>query len=302
MMHAAVEQLLAVQNGDGGWGARAGARSNTEVTALAVAALNAAGRDLGDGSVARGVRWLVSRQRDDGSWPLRDDLPGTSWATGTAVLTLTISDRHRAAVERGARWLLDHRGQTLGWLASILYRVVPGTMPVRLNPDLRGWAWTSGAFSWVEPTAYGLLVLKKLRSALPASSVSEHIDEAERLLADRMCEGGGWNYGNSRVLGAAVPPYPDTTALALIALQDRPTDPVSRRSLDALSTMLEQIETGLSLGWAIVCFGLHGRPTAALRARLDRLYGATGFMQESRAVAVGLLASTATAGVFGLGR
>ena len=300
MMRAALDQLIATQNGDGGWGARAGARSNTEVTALAVAALSAAGRDPADGSVARGLGWLASRQRDDGSWPLREDLPDTSWATGLAVLALTLSDRHRDAAERGARWFLGHRGLPLGWVASILYRVVPSKMPVRLNPDLRGWSWTAGAFSWVEPTAYGLLVLKKLRRAVHASGVVEQIDEAERLLADRMCEGGGWNYGNSSAFGVAVPPYPDTTALALIALQDRPADPGSRHSLDALAAMLEQVESGLSLGWAIVCFGLHGRATDALRARLDRLYRATGFLGESRAVAVGLLASTSSAGVFGL--
>jgi hypothetical protein len=154
----------------------------------------------------------------------------------------------------------------------------------------------------VEPTAYGLLALKKLRPSLRATEVAEQIDEAERLLADRMCDGGGWNYGNSVVYGVAVPPYPDTTALALIALQDRRIDSISRRSLDALATMLEQVESGLSLGWAILCFGLHGRATDALRARLDRLYGATGFLGELRAVAVGLLASTSTAGVFGLAR
>jgi hypothetical protein len=298
MMRAALDQLIATQNGDGGWGARAGARSNTEVTALAVAALSAAGRHPGDASVARGIAWLASRQRDDGSWPLRDDLPDTCWATGVAVLALTVSDRHRDAAERGARWLLDHRGRAIGWLASIVYRTMPGKMSVRANPDLRGWSWASNTSSWVEPTAYGLVVLKKLRPALRGTGAAEQIDEAERLLADRMCEGGGWNYGNSTVLGVALPPYPDTTALALIALQDRRADPGARRSLDALGTMLEEVESGLSLGWAIVCFGLHGRPTDALRARLHRLYGATGFLGESRAVAVGLLASSTTAGVF----
>jgi hypothetical protein len=56
------------------------------------------------------------------------------------VLALTVSDRHRDAAERGARWLLDHRGRAIGWLASIVYRTMPGKMSVRANPDLRGWS------------------------------------------------------------------------------------------------------------------------------------------------------------------
>ena len=38
------------------------------------------------------------------------------------------------------------------------------------------------------------------------------------MLLDRRCRDGGWNYGNRRVLGADLPSYPETTALALMAL------------------------------------------------------------------------------------
>ena len=32
-----------------------------------------------------------------------------------------------------------------------------------LDPYLSGWPWTAGAFSWVEPTSYSLIALKKLK-------------------------------------------------------------------------------------------------------------------------------------------
>ena len=49
----------------------------------------------------------------------------------------------------------------------------------------------------------------------------ERLEQAERLLFDRQCAGGGWNYGNSEVLGQKLHAYVPTTALALLALQDR---------------------------------------------------------------------------------
>lgn len=53
-----VRWLLGAQNGDGGWGGAGGTPSSIEETALAVAALAAAGES---GSVLRGAEWLVRR-------------------------------------------------------------------------------------------------------------------------------------------------------------------------------------------------------------------------------------------------
>jgi hypothetical protein len=81
------------------------------------------------------------------------------------------------------------------------------TLPFRMDPYVPGWSWTAGAFSWVEPTAYALLALKKLRAGLPAAQTEKRLQQGERLLYDRMCVDGGWNYGNAHVLGEAVPPF-----------------------------------------------------------------------------------------------
>ena len=64
--------------------------------------------------------------------------------------------------------------------------------------------------------------------------MSKELGRGEMLVYDRMCENGGWNYGNSKVLGEALWPYPDVTAVALIALQDRAASEANQKSLRAL--------------------------------------------------------------------
>ena len=289
MMPAAGLQFLQkTQNADGGWGALPTRQSNTEATALAVLALASWPQARAE-HVERGLRWLIELQNSDGSWPLRRGLLHGSWTTALATLALASFDEHHARAVSGARWLLGHRGRSMGWLASLAYRLVPEKMAVRLDPDLRAWSWTPDGFSWVEPTAYALIALKRLRGDV-AGAVGAHIREAERLLYDRMCDGGGWNHGNSNAYGVAIPPYPETTALALIALQDRQAEPANRESLQRLGALLAEIESGLSLSWAILCFSTSGQDVAVWQRRLIRLYASSGFLGETRVVALALLA------------
>ena len=165
MIEKPIDFLLKAQNPDGGWGAEKGNRSNTEATSFAILALNA----LRDKSLAKnidqGLSWLIDQQNSDGSFPLNVQLNEGSWTTAPAILSLTPFEAHRQRALRAADWLLLQRGRGLGWLLSLIHLLAPQKQAVRLNPDLKGWGWMPGTFSWVEPTAYALIALKKLDTA-----------------------------------------------------------------------------------------------------------------------------------------
>ena len=113
-------------------------------------------------------------------------------------------------------------------LAAALVRtkgvVIPPSTINRQNNALQGWAWTTDTFSWVESTATCLLGLKRLFAPHARQMSERALAEAEALLVDRVCREGGWNHGNANMLGKDLPAYVPTTALALLALHDRPTE------------------------------------------------------------------------------
>jgi hypothetical protein len=290
MIAEARRMLLDGQNADGGWGAVKGRQSNTESTSLAILALRFLRDPAVGSSLRRGLNWLIQHQKTDGSWPFSASARVRSWTTALAILTLANADGEEQRALKGAKWALAQEGSRFGWLTSWWLTVSGQREKLHLNPDLKGWPWITGAFSWVEPTSYFLLALKKLRPSLSESNVHERIRQGEMLLYDRMCDGGGWNYGNSRVLGETLWPYPDVTAVALIALQDHRGIEPNNAGVRALQMMLKDVDSGFALSLGTVCLSLYGYDVAEWRRKLISNFEKTGFLAESKTLALYLLA------------
>ena len=290
MINAAIDLLLGAQNEDGGWGAVKGKRSNTESTSFALMALKSLENKLFDRQTTAGLKWLLQHQRDDGSWSLNDSSKQGSWTTPIAVLALLSFQDQREHALRAAKWILTQQGRKPGWLATLLVRLSLVKKMTELDPYLSGWSWTAGAFSWVEPTSYSLMALKKLKRSLAGTNCDERIRQGEMLIYDRMCENGGWNYGNSKVLGEALWPYPDVTAVALIALQDQTTSAVNQKSLRVLDATMRETASGTALGWGILCLTLYNQDVREWKEILEKSFEKTRFLDETKTVALALLA------------
>jgi len=242
-------RLRALRNADGGYPPVAGVPSEPEPTALAALALDDAG--------AR--KWLEDRQRNDGGWILGPDALRNDSATPLAAIALAPGQRSDLAVD----YLVSHRGQALANDPRFPH-----------DPNTRGWGWTSATFGWVEPTAHGLLALRLLRP-----SVTNEIADAHRLLEDRECSVGGWNYGNREVLGVQLEPYLQTTAAAVIALQD-PADPLVTRGVAVIERLWNAERGGLGLAMALAGLRLVGQASADVEDGLTKLVTDTDLLQD----------------------
>ena len=290
MINEAMTLLLRTQNSDGGWGASAGKRSNTESTALAVAALGTVADKSWVAGVERGIRWLLQQQNPDGSWPLNEVAKEGSWTSALAIIALSAYPEHREAARKAARWLVQQEGSKPGLLAQIILFVTGKSNVNEINNDLIGWSWVPNSFSWVEPTSYALIALKKSRLLLSETNVVERIRQGEAVIYDRMCKEGGWNYGNSKVLDYALWPYPDITAVALIALQDRAAETANQTSLASLRKTARETDSGLALSWGTICLDLYGQNTDDWKKLIAKRFEKTRFLGETKSLALSIIA------------
>ena len=246
--------LLKTRNPDGGWGYRAQTRSRIEPTCWALLSL---GHNTG-------------RQPDTsvlGRWPKHDqwfiDVAGAApnYAfNAIAALTLLQTPATAAVADVTIDGLVSVKG---AW-------AFPSRL-LRQNNSLRAWSWVQGTFSWVEPTAWCLLLLKHRLRYGRIAGAKKRIHVAEQMLFDRECQPGGWNYGNAYVYGRALPAYVPTTALTLLALQDRRDAPSINRALEELQKDVLREPSSLAVALTLICLRVYGLATDTCQRMLVEL-------------------------------
>ena len=263
--------LVASRNADGGWPYYAGKSSRLEPTCAALVGMAA--------PISEVLAVLESWPRRDG---LFSDGAGEINVAFNGLAALTLAPAYDRPV---ARELTAALVRTKGV-------VIPPSTINRQNNALQGWGWTTDTFSWVESTATCLLGLKRLAGAPRAADLTARIAEAEALLVDRVCHDGGWNHGNANMLGKDLPAYVPTTALALLALHDRPTDATVARSVAFLHGR-RLAETGaLALALARIALGVYGADAGDVDAAMAGEWQRSTFLGNLHATAMALCALT----------
>jgi hypothetical protein len=116
------------------------------------------------------------------------------------------------------------------------------------------------------------------------------------MLYDRMCREGGWNYGNARILGEELHPYPLTTSLALIALQDQAGRDENKKSITYLKHTLATEKSALSLAFAMLCLDLYGESIQGQWANLMAMDIDDTFAKNIKTISAVLMAIQIKAG------
>lgn len=262
----ALALLAKSQRSDGGWSYFAAGDSALEPSALAVAALYAF--DGHADVVSRGLRFIESLRTGGGGLrpqPTQPDATGMAALGGLAL----------AACGGNRKIATDVAAELRAWVPKTIDRE-SSAKTFSHDTTIEGFAWAPETFSWVEPSAYAILLHERLGLAN-----EPRVREARRLLIDRAMPDGGWNYGNVAVLGTVLESDPFTSALALLALLDDPTRDVVRKGADYLRRQAANLPSALTLGWTALALRAAGDKKTVDPARLGRLLAESAYAPRS---------------------
>jgi hypothetical protein len=272
--------IIRAANPAGGWGYYPGKLSRIEPTCWAILAVPAGAAGAADIH----SQYLIRSQLSAGLPADSPDLPANvSWSAFGFLTLSTLPDSSDGNTCRTR--ILEALVNTFG----VQLRSTP---VMRQDNQLRGWPWTPDTFSWVEPTSWCLLALKRaFRSPGTHNTnavIRARITEGEAVLIDRVCDSGGWNFGNAKVFGNSLPAHIPTTALGLIALQDRRDAPAVQRSLAFIEEHWKSELSGTALALSLMCFRIYGRRTEEVETALVRQWERTRFLGNMATTALAL--------------
>jgi uncharacterized protein (DUF362 family) len=261
-----LEALAALASAEGGWGYAPGQGAHLEPTCHALLALSAEAPRF-QAVLDAGKAWLARCAFGDGTYRLERGRPEAVWPTALVLFVQASLEYPADEIRRTAAALLGRRGR----------QAVDGGGDEVNDIDLKlvGWPWAENTFSWVEPTAWACLALRR-------AGQCEHprVREGEKLLLDRALEQGGVNYGNRRIFGVSLEAIPGPTALMLLALQGRQADPRVAAAVEFLRRQADAGEDLEHLCWARLALDAYAdHPGVAdslprLEARIRAMYAA----------------------------
>lgn len=243
--------LRSTQNSDGGWGYFAGKSSWLEPTAYAALAL------AGEPAADRAWKLLSSWQLPDGSWKPSAEVQVSSWGTSLCATIAMVRNEWGQPLENGVKWLVGSSGVESNWLNVTAARL--RLVKQERDVSLKCWPWKPGNSGWVEPTVHALVALKQASAKLSSSELRSRVQMGEAQLVDVRSRDGGWNYGSPAALGVDLPSYPETTALALVALQGR--NDLSNylgKAFDLARRQMGETPSPMARAWLTIAMRLHG--------------------------------------------
>lgn len=241
-----LDALRRSQNPDGGWGFFPGKTSWLEPTAYAALALH------GEPAADRAWALLRSWQLPDGGWPPSAGVKTSGWGTALCATIAMVRNEWDSPLNKGISWLVGAAGVETNWMAIVFSRI--GLVDYGRNVALKAWPWRPGNSGWVEPTVHALVALKLAARKLGSKELRERVQTGEAQLLDVRDRDGGWNYGSPKVLGVELPSYPETTALALVALQGRQD---LGKAFDLAQKQITETPSPLARAWLTISLRLH---------------------------------------------
>ncbi|HZV05490.1 MAG TPA: DUF362 domain-containing protein [Gemmataceae bacterium] len=237
-----LDELAAMACPGGGWGYVSDQPAHLEPTCLALFGL-AHEPERFTAVIESGRNWLRQCAAGDGTYRLGRGRPEAVWPTALVLFTQAVLDDQDDSLQQTTTALLSLKGRQINSRDDGISDI---------DDRLMGWPWAEGNFSWVEPTAWACLALRRI-------GLGRHprVEEGLKLLRDRTLDQGGVNYGNRSIFGISLEPIPTPTALMLLALQGQADESSIDRSIEYLRQAAEKSDDLEHLCWARLALDLY---------------------------------------------